>query len=137
MRHTLITLSLIACLSCNSSSQQTEGGDSKEVATPAQVTLKKVNTAELKALMADESIQLVDVRTPGETSAGHIEGAMIGMDFMTGEFEQNLSKLDTSRPVVVYCARGGRSAKAAAILKEKGFKTVYDYTDGYTGWANQ
>ncbi|MEP2771966.1 MAG: rhodanese-like domain-containing protein [Fulvivirga sp.] len=136
MKHTLIILSLMFCLACSSSSQ-TEGESKTTPEETTQVTLKKVNTAEMKALMADESIQVVDVRTPAETSAGHIEGAMIGMDFMTGEFEQNLSKLDTARPVVVYCARGGRSAKAAAILKEKGFKTVYDYTDGYTGWANQ
>jgi len=136
MKHTLIFLSLIFCLACNSSSQ-TEGESKTTLEVTTQVTLKNVNTDELKKLMADESIQIVDVRTPEETNAGYIEGAMIGMDFIAGEFEQNLSKLDTARPVVVYCARGGRSAKAAAILKEKGFKTIYDYTDGYTGWANQ
>lgn len=137
MKYTFIAIMLLM-ISCNSSSQTEQNQATNDIVqTDEQVTLKKVNTVQLKTLMEDESIQLVDVRTPEETSAGKIEGAVIGMNFLNGEFEQNLGQLDQNRPVVVYCARGGRSAKAAAILKEKGFKTIYDYTDGYTGWAAQ
>lgn len=137
MKYTFIAITLFT-ISCNSSSQTEQNEATNDIVqTDEQVTLTKVNTVQLKALMEDESIQLVDVRTPEETSAGIIEGAVIGMNFLNGEFEQNLAQLDKKRPVVVYCARGGRSAKAAAKLKEMGFKTIYDYTDGYTGWAAQ
>ncbi len=136
MKNLIIAFCLIFVFGCNSSTNDQSESKSNQV-PEMQVTLEKVNTEELKVLMEDESIQIVDVRTPEETNEGYIEGAVIGMNFLSGEFEQNLQKLDSARPVVVYCARGGRSAKAAEILKEKGFKIVYDYTDGYTGWAAQ
>jgi phage shock protein E len=43
------------------------------------------------------------------------------------KFEQNLSALDKSKPVFVYCAVGGRSSKAAQVLNKNGFK-VYNLT---------
>ena len=43
--------------------------------------------------------------------------------------------LDKKKPVYVYCAVGGRSAKASKVLQESGFKTVYNLLGGFNGWT--
>lgn len=77
--------------------------------------------------------QLVDVRTPKEFAAGSIEGA-INIDFYADDFEAQLEQLDKTRPLVVYCKRGGRSNKTATRCKEMGFEKVYDIEGGYDKW---
>jgi rhodanese-related sulfurtransferase len=42
-----------------------------------------------------------------------------------------LEELDPTRPTVVYCAGGYRSATAASLLRAKGFATVADVYGGY------
>ena len=63
---------------------------------------------------------LVDVRTPQEFRGGHAEGALnMPMEQIAGL----LGKLDKSRPILLCCASGARSAVAARMLREKGFDT--------------
>ncbi|MHB1086289.1 MAG: rhodanese-like domain-containing protein [Minisyncoccota bacterium] len=66
---------------------------------------------------------LLDVRTPDEYAAGHIEGAtnLSLQDIQSGA----LPDVDTSKTVYVYCRSGNRSAQAAVILKKAGY-TVED-----------
>lgn len=78
--------------------------------------------------------QLVDVRTAEEFAAGNIHSA-VNIDFYQNDFKDKIGKLDKSNPVFVYCAAGGRSNKAATILKELGFSKIYDLKGGYTAWA--
>ncbi len=82
---------------------------------------------------SNQDIQIVDVRTPEETSYGVIEGATL-IDFYDKQFQAKLNELDKTKPVVVYCAVGGRSAKAAQIFAKEGFNTVYDLKGGYRAW---
>ena len=42
--------------------------------------------------------------------------------------------LDKQKPVLVYCLSGGRSASAAELLSEKGFKEVYNLEGGILKW---
>ncbi len=56
------------------------------------------------------------------------------MNFMDADFKQQVEKLDKNKPVFVYCAVGGRSAKASQILKESGFKVIYNLQGG--GYAD-
>jgi len=67
---------------------------------------------------------LLDVRSPGEFSGGHIEGAL---NIPVGNLQSRLSELGPEdRAIVVYCASGGRSARAAKVLRAKGFNEVHD-----------
>jgi rhodanese-related sulfurtransferase len=67
---------------------------------------------------------LLDVRSPGEFSGGHIEGAL---NIPVGNLQSRLSELGPEdRASVVYCASGGRSARAAKVLRAKGFNEVHD-----------
>ncbi|MDQ3110732.1 MAG: thioredoxin domain-containing protein [Bacteroidota bacterium] len=77
--------------------------------------------------------QLVDVRTPSEYAAGHLEGAT-NLDWNGGQFQQEAGKLDKSKPVMLYCRTGGRSTEAAEWLKKEGFTNVYEMKSGITGW---
>lgn len=84
--------------------------------------------------LADE--QLIDVRTPGEYAEGHLEGAT-NLDWNGGQFVKEAGSLDKSKPVMVYCRSGNRSAQAAKWLKEEGFKNVYEMKTGITGWQSE
>lgn len=76
----------------------------------------------------EPDLQIVDVRNPGEIAAGAIDGA-INLPFP--QFLDRLSELDATRPTVVYCAGGYRSATAASLLRTRGFRTVADIYGGY------
>ena len=117
----LATLTFIAA--CSSSSNNVYG----------QVINKKVEKAVFSKLMKKSGVQLIYVRTSREFSNGFIAGAK-NIDYNGDSFEKQIKKLDKNKPVLVYCAAGGRSENAAELLKEWGFKEVYDLIGGYNGW---
>lgn len=84
-------------------------------------------------LQANTEKQLVDVRTAGEFVQGHIEGA-INADINSPNFSNAIQSLDKNKPVFVYCLSGGRSASAAQMLKEQGFKEVLNLEGGILAW---
>jgi glyoxylase-like metal-dependent hydrolase (beta-lactamase superfamily II)/rhodanese-related sulfurtransferase len=77
------------------------------------------------------SLQLVDVRCPGEGAAGVIPGArVIPLPALTN----SIADLDRMAPVVVYCAAGYRSIVAASALRASGFDDVSDVLGGFDAW---
>ncbi|WP_298543714.1 rhodanese-like domain-containing protein [uncultured Aquimarina sp.] len=92
-----------------------------------------ITVEEMDSLLEMEKVQLVDVRTPQEYAEGHIEGA-INIDFSDENFETLISEVDKSKPVAVYCGRGGRSGKCSAYMKKAGFTKIYDLDGGITEW---
>ena len=87
-----------------------------------------------KMLSEDKTVQLVDVRTADEFTAGHIAGA-VNIDWYANDFmDQIASKLAKDRPVMVYCRSGKRSAAAAAKLDGAFYKT-YNLLGGYLAWT--
>lgn len=85
-------------------------------------------------MAANDQVQLIDVRTPGEVQGGIIPGAT-HMDFRSAAFSSQLSEIDVKKPVFVYCASGIRSYKAAQMLEKMGAKEVYDLQNGIRAWA--
>jgi phage shock protein E len=83
----------------------------------------KASPSEARALVANGAM-LLDVRTPGEFAAGHIEGARnIPVDQLSARIAEVGPK---ETPVVVYCRSGARSGRAAALLRSAGFTRVED-----------
>lgn len=80
---------------------------------------------------AIETYQLIDVRQPGEYQNGHIPGAKLAP---LGELVSGQVELNKSKPVIVYCHSGGRSAAAAGWLVEQGFEKVLDIRGGFSSW---
>ena len=87
---------------------------------------------EFKEMMVQD-VQLIDVRTPEEYSGGFI-GTAVNINYNAPDFKLQISKLDREKPVLLYCAAGGRSGKASQILDSLGFKTIYDLKGGYRSW---
>lgn len=88
------------------------------------------------AVFNTEGTQLVDVRTKEEFGEGHIKAAQ-NICVTDSDFKEKVAKLDKEKPVYVYCRSGKRSARAASILKEMGFKEIYDMDGGFVNWESQ
>lgn len=82
------------------------------------------NYAELVA----KGAVIVDVRTPSEFAAGHVKGSL---NIPLNNLGAQLSRLNKSKPVIVCCASGMRSASAKGILQKNGFEA---YNGG--SWMN-
>jgi rhodanese-related sulfurtransferase len=95
-----------------------------------------VNEEEFNTLLANNSnAQLIDVRTVNEFNNGFINNAEnIVYD---ANFKNKLEALDKTKPVMVYCKSGGRSANASKILEAEGFKIVYDLDGGYDNYRKK
>ena len=87
---------------------------------------------EFQVLM-NQDVQLIDVRTSEEYSKGFIEEAQ-NIDYNSTDFANKISKLDKNKPVLLYCAMGGRSSKASKVFKSQGFKKIYDLKGGFLSW---
>ena len=86
--------------------------------------------------LSNDSVQLVDVRTPEEFAEGHIAGAK-NINVFDSDFVDEAEKdLDKSKPVAVYCRSGKRSADAARELTENGFN-VTNLEGGILAWKEQ
>lgn len=119
MKKTLFIFCLLAGFSCAQNAS-------------AQVRVDAEKTVSL--LKSDPTIQLIDVRTPAEIAAtGTIEGAKT-INFNAPDFDTQIEKLDKTKPVIVYCAAGGRSPRAALKMEKMGFKNVMDYAGGMNDW---
>ena len=79
-------------------------------------------------------LQVVDVRSPGETAGGAIPGAVA---VPLPQLTERIAELDPARPTVVYCASGYRSSIAASVLAGDGFRDVSDLLGGYDAWKGQ
>ena len=79
-------------------------------------------------------VQILDVRTPEEWNEGYIKGAKL-VPYPADDFAAKAAKaVDPEKPVLVYCRSGGRSAKAAKLLRDTGFKDVRDLAGGIMAW---
>jgi len=100
---------------------------------PEKIAAKLVTPAEAEKLITDKKVTVVDVRTPEEFAAGHIAGAK-NINLNGKDFQDKLEKLDKSKPYLVHCAVGMRSAKACKKMNELQFKTLYDLQGGINAW---
>lgn len=89
----------------------------------------RITAAELESWRSSEPLlQIVDVRNPNECADGIVDGAL---NLPLPNLLDRIGELDPSRPTVVYCAGGYRSATAASLLRARGFATVADIYGGY------
>ena len=113
----------------SSSSKITD--ETTEIKSPV---LTRVSKEEFKNKLAELSdVQLVDVRTPSEYAGAHMENAL-NIDFKNSEFEAEISKLDLSKPTMIYCHGGGRSAAALKKMSKLGFTHVLELEGGFSNW---
>jgi len=82
----------------------------------------------------NESVVYLDVREPNEWNLGRLPHAI---HLPRGNLETKVEGIiDRAQRVVVYCARGNRSALAALTLKQMGYENVASMARGFAGWAD-
>uniref|UniRef100_B8DIQ1 Rhodanese domain protein n=1 Tax=Nitratidesulfovibrio vulgaris (strain DSM 19637 / Miyazaki F) TaxID=883 RepID=B8DIQ1_NITV9 len=81
----------------------------------------------------DEAFMVLDVRTPGEFSEGHLQGAR-NIDFTSPEFRDRVRSLNRNRTYLVYCRSGNRSGKALEVFRELGFTSILHMDGGTLAW---
>jgi rhodanese-related sulfurtransferase len=66
---------------------------------------------------------LLDVRTPAEFDAGHIEGA-VNFNISTLSLIKNIQKLDKTKTYILYCHSGSRSQMASMLMNKNGLEVI-------------
>ncbi|MDQ2769627.1 MAG: molybdopterin-synthase adenylyltransferase MoeB [Bacteroidota bacterium] len=104
-------------------------GEAPLEAAPARAP--EISADELKAWQqSDRPLLLLDVREPHEAARRSIGGQLLPL----GQLAQRLAEIPSGVPVVVHCASGVRSQKAARLLLQNGFVEVYSLRNGLTDY---
>jgi rhodanese-related sulfurtransferase len=96
-------------------------------------TTVNLNVSEFSQKITEPGVIIVDVRTPEEFASGHIEGAL-NIDFNSGNFANEITRLNPSETYAVYCRSGNRSGVATEQMAELGFVDMYDMQGGILDW---
>ena len=101
----------------------------------AKAEIREVSVSEAKTMFAEHSIAL-DVREKLEFDAGHVPGAFhISRGLLEFMITTHPEFTDKTRPIVVYCKSGGRSALATAALQKMGYSQVVSMAGGFDEWS--
>jgi len=92
---------------------------------------RNVSSDEAKKLIDNKEVVVLDVRTPEEFQSGHIPDATL---IPVQELEARLNELKKNDPYLVVCRSGNRSVEASEILTSKGFKKIFNMTEGMNAW---
>jgi rhodanese-related sulfurtransferase len=116
MKKKIITIlvSLFALTSCSS-----EGSAS----------ITNVDASTFISTISDPNIKVIDVRSLGEYSSGHLQGAL-NIDVESGGFDAGIANLDKTATYAVYCRSGRRSTLAAERMAEAGFTNIINFNQG-------
>lgn len=86
-----------------------------------------------QARQQDRNLLVLDVRQPGEWSAGHIPDAI----HITGAaLPKRFGELPRDKPIAAICGSGYRSSVSASLLEHHGFQRVYNVLGGMAAWKN-
>jgi len=111
----------------------------------ARTQTDEISIDDFLEIIEDEpELLILDIREESEYAAGHIENAvLVPRGTLEGAADPAYKKRHAElcqaheRPIVVYCATGGRSAMAAQTLTQMGFETVYNLWGGIELWDSE
>ena len=98
--------------------------------------IQNVDAVKFKQLIATEDAIILDVRTPGEYSRGHIKGST-SINIADPEFVSRIGLLQKEKTILIYCLSGSRSSVSSNYLSQKGFKKIYNMQQGLIDWNRQ
>ncbi len=93
---------------------------------------REVPAAEIAEKMLRGEVVTIDVRAQTEWDEGHIPGAR---HIMLGYLDQHVVEFVKSKPIVLQCRSGNRSAMAASLLQARGIKNVVNLAGGIRDWV--
>lgn len=112
----------------------------KDLLAAANAAVPKISMEEARKLIAERNALVVDVRDSSEIQAGgkvkgavHVPRGMLEFraDSETPSHDKAFSK---DRPILLYCASGGRSALSGKLLKDFGYEQVFNL-GGFKDWV--
>ena len=101
--------------------------------TAAQQQVKLLTAKQTYTLIQNDSVQIIDVRTPKEFKEGHIKNAK-NIDFLSASFPDDIAVLDKQKPILIYCRSGNRSGKSIEIFLKAGYTHLYHLDGGMLKW---
>ncbi len=101
----------------------------------AKTRIKEVSPTEaMKLSEADPSVVFLDCREPNEWNLGRIPGALF---IARGNIESRVeATIPREKKIIIYCARGNRSALAADTMQQMGYEDVASMSQGVGGWID-
>jgi hydroxyacylglutathione hydrolase len=94
-------------------------------------TVPQITARDLKESLTHGGVTLVDVRNPNEWADGHIDGAR---HIPLGYLADRADEIPGTKPIVLLCAAGSRSAIGASVLRARGAENVINLIGGMGGW---
>jgi rhodanese-related sulfurtransferase len=96
---------------------------------------KQVNTTQAVQILNRDDAVVVDVREDAEVRAGKIKGAK---HIPLAQLKNRLVELEQAKtkPVLVYCRSGNRSAHACSLMSKLGFQDVSNLAGGIVAWES-
>ena len=82
-----------------------------------------------------ETLQLLDVREPGEHAEFNIGGILLPLGYILNMQVEDIEGWK-DKEVICYCRSGNRSAQACQVLDMLGFKRTYNLAGGMIAWKN-
>jgi len=101
-----------------------------------QANYREVASKEAAELIRNITPLVLDVRTPGEYSRGHLkDSVLIPVQQLQARWQEIAGY--KNKDVLIYCATGNRSTVAAKILIDNGFKRIFNLRQGISGWERE
>jgi rhodanese-related sulfurtransferase len=95
--------------------------------------MKKLSPMDATQLINREDAVVLDVRSDGEFSQGHIVNAV---NIPQKSVQEQLSKLEKyrGRPIITACRTGQIAQGVSSLLRKNGFEQVYNLAGGLVAW---
>jgi rhodanese-related sulfurtransferase len=101
-----------------------------------QANYQEVTSKEAAELIRNIAPLVLDVRSPGEYSRGHLkDSVLIPLQQLQTRWQEIAGHKD--KDLLIYCATGNRSTVAAKILIDNGFKRIFNLRQGISGWERE
>lgn len=97
--------------------------------------IENVDVKTFKELVEAGKGIILDVRTTDEVSEGYINNAST-INLYDDDFISKINLIQKDKQIYVYCKSGGRSSKAAELLRKNGFSKIYNLEGGISEWKN-
>ena len=96
----------------------------------------EIDVTDVKRLLDEQAIVLIDCREPNEWETAKIDGAV---PMPMRNWQEECSRLTdfAGKPLVVHCHHGGRSLRVANWLRENGFPNAQNMTGGIDAWSSK